>query len=229
LKKQPSWGSLFITEVYSFFVRGGLSMNVENIHWLGHASFRIDGAKTIYIDPWQLRNPLPADLILVTHSHYDHFSTGDIQKIQTPETTIVSVEECTDRVKGTTKTVKPGDRITVEDIVIEAVPAYNMGKQFHPKSNGWVGFIVEVEGVRLYHTGDTDVTPELEQAEADIVLFPVGGTYTMDATEAAGAANTIKPDISIPMHYGTIVGGESDAKRFQELCDGRVVILREEK
>ena len=162
-------------------------MNVEQIHWLGHASFRIDGGKTIYIDPWQMGDAPPADVILVTHDHYDHFSPEDIRKIRRPAATVVSVRDCTEKVPGKTETEKPDDRIVVDDIVIEVVPAYNVNKQFHPKRNGWVGFIIEVDGTRIYHAGDTDLIPEMAEIRADIALFPVGGTYTMDAAEAADA------------------------------------------
>ena len=198
------------------------------VQWLGHASFRIDAEKTIYIDPWRIDDPVPADLILITHDHYEHFSPEDIKKIRIPATTIVSVRDCTEKLKGMTKTVKAGDRITLEDIVIEVVPSYNVNKQFHPKGNSWVGFIVEIEGNRIYHTGDTDLIPEMDDIRADIAFFPVGGTYTMDAAEAARAANIIKPAISIPMHYATIVGSEDDAGKFRELCTGKVVILQAE-
>ena len=203
-------------------------MNVEQIHWLGHASFRIDGGKTIYIDPWQMGDAPPADVILVTHDHYDHFSPEDIRKIRRPAATVVSVRDCTEKVPGKTETVKTDDRIVVDDIVIEVVPAYNVNKQFHPKRNGWVGFIIEVDGTRIYHAGDTDLIPEMAEIRADIALFPVGGTYTMDAAEAADAAGIIKPAISIPMHYATIVGSEDDARKFRELCGGEVMILEAE-
>ncbi len=128
---------------------------LENIKWLGHASFRIDGEKIIYIDPWNLKVAEPADLILVTHEHFDHCSPEDIKKIQKKGTIVVTVSDCAGKLQGDVKIVKPGDSLTVSDIEVEAVPAYNLEKSFHPKDNGWVGFVFTVGGKRIYHAGDT--------------------------------------------------------------------------
>jgi len=201
---------------------------VENITWLGHDSFKIkDGTKVIYIDPWQLKKgEEAADLILVTHDHYDHFSADDIKKLRKDETTIVTVSSVASKLKGIpVRTVKPGDKITVQGYEIEAVPAYNTNKQFHPKNAGYVGFIITAGGQRIYHAGDTDFIPEMKNFKADIALLPVSGTYVMTAEEAAQAANTLKPKIAIPMHYGAIVGSEKDAEKFKQLCQGEVRIL----
>ncbi len=198
---------------------------LENIKWLGHASFRIDGEKVIYIDPWNVKEAKLADLILVTHEHYDHCSPKDIKKIQKKETAVVTVSNCAGKLSGEVKVMNPGDSLTVSDIEVEAVPAYNLKKPFHPEANGWIGFVFTVAGKRIYHAGDTDLIPEMEGIKADIVLLPIGGTYTMDAKEAAEAANKIKPEIAIPMHYGSIVGSIKDAEQFKELCQVRVEIL----
>jgi len=198
---------------------------LENIKWLGHASFRIDGEKVIYIDPWNVKQAEPADLILVTHEHFDHCSPEDIKKIQKKGTIVVTVSDCAEKLQREVKIVKPGDSLTVSDIEVEAVPAYNIKKSFHPKANGWVGFVFTVAGKRIYHAGDTDLIPEMEEIKADIVLLPVGGTYTMDAKEAAEAANKMKPEIAIPMHYGSVVGSAREAEEFKELCQVRVEIL----
>ncbi len=202
---------------------------IENIHWLGHASFRIDGEKTIYIDPWKLKGKPPkADLILITHDHYDHCSPDDVAKITKKDTVIVTIAAAAGKFKGNVRVVKPGDNLTAAGIPIEVVPAYNVGKRFHPKGAGYVGFILTVGGQRIYHAGDTDIIPEMDDIQADIALLPVGGTYTMTAEEAARAANKIKPKVAIPMHYGDIVGSIRDAERFRDLCQVEVTILPQE-
>ena len=158
-------------------------MEIENIKWLGHAAFKISGPPLIYIDPWKLRDSEPAELILITHSHYDHFSLEDIAKIRTDDTTIVAPKDC--KTPGNVKYVLPGDTLKLKDVEIEAVAAYNLGKSFHPKSNQWVGYIINIKGTRIYHAGDTDFIPEMETLKVDVALLPIGGTYTMDAEEAA--------------------------------------------
>ena len=197
---------------------------VENIHWLGHASFKITGEKTIYIDPWKLTEGEPADIILITHEHYDHCSVEDVEKISTNNTWIVTTPDTAAKLKGNIKTVQPGDIITVEGIEVEVVPAYNLNKAFHPSANNWVGYIITINGQRIYHPGDCDFMPEMNNIKADIAFLPVGGTYTMTAEEAAEAANAIGPKIAIPMHYDDIVGSKADAEKFKQLCNSQVVI-----
>jgi len=197
----------------------------EKIVWLGHDAFRIDAEKTLYIDPYQIEAGPKADLILVTHDHFDHCSPEDVEKIQKDDTVIVTEKDSAKKLKGRVKVVHPGDTTTVQGIRVEAVPAYNTDKQFHPKANGWLGFIVETEGIRLYHAGDTDVIPEMQDLKADIALLPVSGTYVMTADEAVQAALAIKPALAIPMHYGAIVGGPSDAERFKEALAGKVDVM----
>ena len=201
---------------------------LENIHWLGHASFKITGEKVIYVDPYELRGGEPADLIFVTHEHYDHMSAGDISKVQGPDTVIVTTGPCAKKLSGSVRAVKAGDKLTVEGVPIEVVAAYNVGKQFHPKAAGGVGFIFTVNGVRIYHAGGTDLIPEMKDVQADVALLPIGGKYTMNAEEAAQAANTIKPQVAVPMHWGTIVGGRRDVDRFRELCLVPVQVLQKE-
>lgn len=227
---------------------------LENIKWLGHASFVIKAEKVIYIDPWKLKDGEPADIILITHDHYDHCCPEDVQKILKPDTVIVTTPDAAAKFKGNVKTVKPGDKLTVDGVPIEAVHAYNARKQFHPKKQMGVGYIVTVvkkrlmgvggafiheggepppvsfkEAVRIYHLGDTDFIPEMQNIKADIALVPVGGTYTMDAEEAAKAVNSFMPKVAIPMHWGEIVGSEKDAQRFKELAQCEVKILTPEK
>ncbi len=208
---------------------------IENIHWLGHDTFRIENDKTIYTDPYELQGELPkADLILITHDHFDHYSPDDVAKIAKDDTVIVTIAAVAQKLKGDVRVVKPGDSITVLGIPIEAVSAYNVSKfrspgvPFHPKESGHVGFILTVGGLRIYHAGDTDVIPEMDDIEADIALLPVGGTYTMTADEAAQAANRIRPKVAIPMHHSAIVGSIKDAERFRDLCEMEVVILSQE-
>ncbi|MBN2111488.1 MBL fold metallo-hydrolase [Candidatus Woesearchaeota archaeon] len=200
------------------------------IEWLGHAAVRIILGMVIYIDPYQVSSNEKADLILITHGHYDHCSVEDIQKIAKHETIIIATTDCTSKFAGKVEAADlrlavPGKKFEVGEVKIEAVPAYNPKKQFHPKSNDWVGYIVEVKGKRIYHAGDTDVIPEMEKINADIALLPIGGTYTMTPEEAAEAANKINPKIAIPIHFGAIVGTKADAEKFKALCKCEAKIL----
>jgi L-ascorbate metabolism protein UlaG (beta-lactamase superfamily) len=198
---------------------------LENITWLGHDAFKIKADNVIYVDPYELEDGEPADLILITHDHYDHCSPQDVAKIRTDETEIVTIAACARKVGGRVHTVTPGDRLVVKGVEIEAVPAYNTNKRFHTRGAGHVGFVVTVAGQRIYHAGDTDFIPEMKEIEADIALLPVSGVYVMTAEEAAEAAEAIQPKVAIPMHYGSIVGSAQDARRFQELCSVEVRIL----
>jgi L-ascorbate metabolism protein UlaG (beta-lactamase superfamily) len=200
---------------------------VENIHWLGHDSFRIDGKTTIYVDPWNLSVGTPkADLILITHDHHDHCSPDDVAKISREGTVVVTIAAAARQLKGEVRTVKAGDSLTVGDISIEVIPAYNVNKPFHPQSAGHVGFIFTVADKRIYHAGDTDVIPEMDSIQADIALLPVSGKYVMTADEAVQAAQKINPQVAIPMHYGAGVAGSiKDAKRFHDLLQGKVKVV----
>ena len=197
---------------------------VNNIRWLGHDTFRIAGEKVVYTDPFKIRKREAADIILVTHEHYDHCSPDDIQLLQGPHTVIVAPAGCAEKLKGDVRIVKPGDRIEVSGVPVEAVPSYNTDKQFHTKDKGWVGFIFTIAGKRVYLAGDTDYIPEMKDFRADIALLPVSGTYVMTAEEAVQAALDIKPAVAIPMHYGSIVGSEEDARKFAEMLKGRITV-----
>ncbi len=204
---------------------------IKNIHWLGHDCFKIIGEKVIFTDPYELKKKDKADIILITHSHFDHCSPEDVKKIQTDNTVIVTTEDSASKLSGNIKIIKPGDKIKIDGIEIEAVPAYNTNKPFHPKENGWVGFIFTVSGKRIYIAGDTDYIPEMKTFKVDIALLPVSGTYVMTADEAVKAALDIKPEIAIPMHYGAIVGSKNDAEKFAKELKGKieVVILEKEQ
>lgn len=203
---------------------------LNRLHWLGHASFRLDGPPTIYIDPWQLKPGAPtADIVLVSHDHYDHCSPEDIRRISGPHTVVVASPPAAKKLGGHVRTVRPGERLHVFGVQIEAVPAYNVNKRFHPRQAEHVGFVVEVDGERIYFAGDTDRIPEMKDIRCDVALLPVGGTYTMDVAEAAQAAADIRPKVAIPMHYGTGgIGAPGDGERFRSLYAGEVVLLTSE-
>jgi L-ascorbate metabolism protein UlaG (beta-lactamase superfamily) len=208
------------------------------ISWLGHDGFRIMNAKTIYIDPYQIKGGEKANILLISHDHFDHCSPEDIDRIVSQETIIITTEESKRRLSKIKakemRVTKPGEKITIDDVSIEAVPAYNVNKfrspsqPFHPKQTGMVGFIVTVNGVRIYHAGDTDMIPEMDRFKVDIACIPISGTYVMTAEEAAESTKHIKPKIAIPMHYGAIVGDKADAEKFKRLASCEVQILSKE-
>ena len=209
---------------------------LTGLSWLGHASFRLSRAGvTLYFDPWQIPSePHDADWVLIGHPHFDHLSPGDVAKVARAETEVVTVAECAEKLKaagfsGTVRVVKPGDKIQAKGVSIEVVPAYNTNKKFHPKESGWAGFIVELDGVRIYHAGDTDFIPEMRGLKTDVALLPVSGIYVMTPEEAAEAAKVINPKVAVPMHYGSIVGTAADAKRFQKLCGSVIVEILEKQ
>jgi L-ascorbate metabolism protein UlaG (beta-lactamase superfamily) len=197
---------------------------LKKISWLGHDGFRIDAGKTVYIDPYQVPEGPKADLILITHEHFDHCSPEDVAKIQQRGTVIVTEKDSAPKLDGDVRVVRVGESLTIDDIRIDAVPAYNTNKDFHPKSKGWLGFIVEIDGVKVYHAGDTDFIPEMNDFQTDIALLPVSGTYVMTADEAVEAALAINPQIAVPMHYGAIVGEANDATRFRDALEGKIEV-----
>jgi len=198
----------------------------ENIVWHGHDTFEIRGKNvTIFTDPYQLNTENKADIILITHSHYDHCSPDDIYKLLKDDTEIIAPEDCKNKIKGNVTTMSPGDNISTKGVTIEAVHAYNIGKDFHPKKNNWLGFVFEVDGTRYYLAGDTDFIPEMKNLkEIDVAFIPVSGTYVMTAEEAVEAVLAIKPKLAIPMHYGTLVGSDNDAVLFKNKLEGNIPI-----
>jgi len=202
------------------------------ISWLGHSSFVIRNSKVIYIDPYNLKEESEkADLIFITHNHYDHCSIADLQKIVQDGTRIIMPADCQSKITKFSIPVKidlvePGKELSLGEIKISAVPAYNINKPFHPKEEQGVGFIIKISDLLIYHAGDTDLIPEMQNLTGHnqpnkklIALLPIGGRFTMGAEEAAEAAKIIKPYLAIPMHYGSVVGTDADAKEFKELCE----------
>lgn len=209
-----------------------LKLNGLAIEHLGHAGFKLKGEKVVYIDPYESSDDEKADIILVTHAHHDHCSIADIQRLSTADTIILGTPACQSKLPSERvlmkefKIVKPGIKLEVYGINVETVPAYNPEKQFHPKADENVGYVIEINGKRIYHAGDTDKIPEMANIKnIDVALLPVGGTYTMDAKEAAQACDLIKPKLAVPMHYGKIVGSMQDAESFKSLCKQEVKIL----
>jgi len=198
---------------------------IEGIHWLGHASFRLDGEKIVYIDPYKITAGPLADAILVSHAHYDHCSPASIERIRKADTVTVTCAGCAKKLKGDVRIIAPGQSITIGGIAIEGVAAYNTNKPFHPRAEGGLGFVITLGARRIYYAGDTDLIPEMAAVGADVALLPVSGTYVMNADEAAEAVKRIRPAAAIPMHYGTIVGSRSDAVRFKQLAGVPVEIL----
>ena len=206
---------------------------LKNLTWLGHDGFSLKaGGKTIYIDPYKVSGDQePADIILVTHEHYDHCSPADIEKLVKSDTIIITEPMAAGKLKGDIRTMRPGDSMQVEGIKVEAVPAYNTNKKFHPQTNKWLGFVISVDGIKIYHAGDTDYIPEMKRLEVDIALLPVSGTYVMTAGEAVQAALDINPQVVIPMHYGSLVGTPEDGAEFARALSGklRVELLKAKK
>jgi len=209
------------------------------LRWTGHDGFQITNSKRkqiIYIDPFQLsgnyKGRKDADIVLISHDHFDHLSIEDLKDIVNANTKIVAAGECLEKLRElpTDKitTLKPGEKDSQKGIAVEAIRAYNTNKKFHPREDNKIGFVITIDDHRIYHSGDTDVIPEMGGLNPDIALLPVSGTYVMTADEAARATDeTIRPNkIAIPMHYGSIVGSKEDAEKFKarvKTCQVRIL------
>ena len=212
-------------------------MLLDSIEWLGHSGFRVRvGRAVVYIDPYRVADDAPpADLILVTHGHYDHFSPQDVERLTTRNTWLVGPAAVAERVSGQVHSIAPGEVLEdelVRGVHVAAIAAYNTSKRgpdgepFHPREAGWVGYEVNVRGERLYHSGDTDVIPEMDSVTGvDVALLPVSGTYVMTPQEAAEAARRIQPRVAVPMHWGEHLGTMDDARAFAERADVEVRIM----
>lgn len=197
-----------------------------------HSSIRIAGKKVLYFDPWEVPERHDADLIFVTHEHFDHFSPADIAKLARNDTLLIvplSMADAARKCGLALLTVEPGKSYEIQDIHFTAVPAYNIvNTQFHAKEKRWCGYAVTMAGETFYVTGDSEFIPEMESIACDALLLPVGGTYTMTAEEAAQCASTIAPKLAIPTHYGCIVGGKKDGERFRKLLAAAAPEIRVE-
>lgn len=209
---------------------------LKKIHWLGQATVKIEtGEHIIYIDPvFNIEETHDADVILVTHSHQDHYNIKTIDMLMKEGTVVIATGDISaniDQTLGTTTLVaEPGFTTEIGNITIEAVPAYNVVKtNFHPKANKWVGYVLIIDGVRVYHAGDTERIPEMQDFTADIAMLPLGQTYTMNSVEeAADAARDVQAKIAIPIHYGMYEGSEADAQKFADLLkDDMQVVIKE--
>ena len=202
---------------------------IANVQVLCHSSIKISKNKIIYIDPFKIsQNYNDADFIFITHDHYDHYSEEDINKVKKENTHFIIPKGLINKllnngikIENITE-VKPQDNYQIKDIKFETISAYNTNKKFHPKENEWVGYIIELKGIRYYIAGDTDITEENKKVKCDVALVPVGGTYTMDYKEAVELVNEIKPKIAVPTHYGSIVGTEQDGINFINLLDSNI-------
>lgn len=202
---------------------------INNISINCHSSIKINGEKVIYVDPYKIKGiNNDADLIFITHEHYDHYSIEDINKIKKSNTRFIVPKSMKNRliIDGISEndiiSVDVKNKYNVDDIEFETIPAYNINKSFHPKSNNWVGYIININNIKYYIAGDTDITDEAINVKCDIAFIPIGGTYTMDYKEAATLTNKIKPKYAIPIHYGLIVGKYEDAINYSNLLDKEI-------
>jgi L-ascorbate metabolism protein UlaG (beta-lactamase superfamily) len=201
---------------------------------LGHDSFLLDGSPVIYIDPWKIPPGSPAaDIVLVTHEHFDHCSPADVAKVSRAGTVVIANQAAAAQLKGA-RVLRHGESLEVAGATVEAVPAYNVnkfrspGQPFHPVGAEGNGYVVTIAGESLYHAGDADFIPEMAGMVVTVALLPVSGTFVMTAEEAFEAAKAIRAEVYVPMHYGDIVGSNADVEKFRALCEGagkRVVVL----
>ena len=204
----------------------------EEVQVLTHSSIRIAGNQIVYFDPFHVEGePHDADIICVTHDHFDHYSPEDLAKVKNAATILVCPKTMEDSLSNSgiseefTELVAPGDELEINGVRIQAVPAYNVGKQFHPQANQWVGYLVTMNDVTYYIAGDTDINEDVKKVRCDAALLPVGGTYTMTAEEAAELAEMIHPKAAIPTHYGSVAGKAEDGQIFADLLKDKINVI----
>ena len=190
------------------------------VTWFRQAAFRWQGdGPVVYVDPWGVQDDVPADVILITHAHFDHFQPHEIERLRTPATKLIAPHDVAAELSGEVTAVEPGLAVEADGLKIQTVPAYNTAEErldMHPRKNRWVGYVFELDGRSFYHAGDTDALPELESLDPDVAMVPIGGTYTMDWQEAAGFVKAMQPKMAVPMHYGFVVCSPSNAGRFKK-------------
>ena len=191
---------------------------LSHVKWLGHSGIQITGSHVVYVDPYHIKSTETADLILITHAHYDHFSPDDIQRIKGDDTVVVAPFDLSADLHGNFRRIAVGDQLDINGVEIQAVPSYNIGKTYHPKQHGNVGYVFKLDGTTYYHAGDTDYIPEMKSIRADVVFLPVSGTFTMTAHEAVQVAEAIQPQVAVPIHWGSVTGSRDDADLFIQLC-----------
>jgi len=209
-----------------------MAVTIEGVEitWLKHDAFLLKGnGVVVAIDPYEIRSvPEKADLVLVTHDHFDHCDPNSVRLVAKPDAVIVAPQNAASKLGKNVRVVKAGDVLTEKGVTVKVVPAYNVRperQRFHPKNYGGVGYLITLAGKTVYHPGDTDLIPEMDNlGQVDIALLPVSGTYVMDAQEAAEAVKRIKPTHVIPMHYGSIVGSKADAEKFAQLVAGQTTV-----
>ncbi len=191
---------------------------LEGFTWFKQAAYRWQGSGlTLYIDPWEVTTDDPADLIVLTHAHFDHYSKPDLERLTSSTTVVVAPKDIAAELSGNVIAVAPGESLEAAGVHLETVPAYNLVEErleAHPKANGWVGYLLSLGGHTYYHAGDTDHLPELEGLKTEVAFLPIGGTYTMDVHDAAALARAMTPQLAVPMHYGFVVGSKTDAVVF---------------
>lgn len=205
-----------------------MTVKTDHIHWLGHDSVRIDASLTVYIDPWEVDGP-QADLILITHDHFDHCDGPTVKKLAGGKTMIVADRDSIAKLKeegvsAQFTSMEPGDEIEFKGVNIKALPSYNTNKDFHPRAKNNLGYILTLDGLSIYHAGDSDFIPEMKGIKAQVALLPVSGTYVMTAEEAVEAALAIGPEVAIPMHFGKIVGDAAMAAAFAAGLSGKIKV-----
>ncbi len=202
---------------------------LNDIKVLCHSSIKFEKEQVLYFDPFKIHeNYNDADIIFITHSHYDHFSEEDILKVKKENTKIVIPNDLYDRtlelgfVESDILIVNPNEEYEIDNIKFKTIPAYNVNKNFHPKANRWIGYLINLNNIVYYIAGDTDITDENRKVKCDLAFVPIGGTYTMTAKEAASLVNEINPKITVPIHYGLIVGNKDDEKVFKENLNSNI-------